>query len=75
MLEMVLPILAVGGLVAFFGALILLLRWMRRVVHRSIEGFAKAHGLRYLDSALEPACEGRFKGRELRVANEQYMVP
>jgi hypothetical protein len=76
MLDMVLPVLAVGGMVGVFIGLIVLVRWLGRVVHRSIEAFAAAHpSLTYAHDVLQPSCTGTFEGRALQVANELMVLP
>ena len=72
---MILPVLVIAGLIGFFVGLIVLVRWLGRAVHRSIEGYATQAGLTYTDDKLFPACEGRIEGRHVRVANEIIPVP
>lgn len=69
------PVCGVLGFIALFGALVFLIRWLGRVVHRSIEAFAKQHGLTYVDDKIRPHCEGVFDGRRVRVANEIGVYP
>ncbi len=76
MLDLILPVLAVSGMIGVFIGMIVLLRWLRRAVHRSIQAFAALYeGLTYVDDPLQPSCSGTFEGRELRVANEVSVLP
>jgi len=74
-MDLIAPVLAVLGFIVVFGGLFGLVRWLGRVVHRSIEAFAKQHGLTYTEHKINPRCEGEFEGRRIRVANELGVYP
>lgn len=75
MMDMLLPVAVFAGLFGFFAGLVVLIRWLRRAVHRAFEGFARVRGLTYTDHPRTPSCAGEIDGRTVRVANEVVAVP